>query len=307
MSQQALADLAATTIALAVPLLLAALGEIIAEKAGVINVGIEGMMLSGALAGYALAVATHSALAGALGAVAAGILLALIFALLALVFQADQVVVGTAINILALGLTGVFYHALLSALPPSPAPVAFGPIALPLLSRIPIIGRAVFAQNALGYFAFLMIPICWFFLNKTRPGLALRAAGEQPAAALSAGFSVPLIRALALVFGGAMAGIAGAYLSIAYTFGFAQQMSNGRGFIALAVVIVGRWSPIGALWAALLFGFASALQFLFQASGTRVPYQVFLALPYVLTLAALVVRAGRVAAPAMLGVPFRRA
>lgn len=306
MTQAALAGLAATTIALAVPLLLAALGEIVVEKSGVINVGIEGMMLVGALAAYAVAVATHSALLGALAAVGAGALLALLFALLALFFGADQVVVGTAINILAIGLTGVFYHALLAALPANPQATAFVPAAIPWLSRIPIVGHALFAQNPLGYFAFLMIPIVWLFLNRTRPGLALRAAGEHPAAAEAAGFSVARIRALSLVFGGAMAGLAGAYLSIAYTFGFAQQMSGGKGFIALAVVIVGRWSPAGALFAALLFGFASALQFLFQAISTPIPYQIFLALPYVLTLAALVIRAGRVAAPAMLGEAYRR-
>lgn len=306
MSHQALADLLSTTIALAVPLLLAALGEIVVEKSGVINVGMEGMMLSGALAGYAAAVAFHSPWAGVGSAMACGALLALVFALLALVMRADQVVVGTAINILAMGLTGVFYHALLSAIPIDSAPFALHSLPIPLLSRIPAVGHALFAQNAIGYFSFVIIPMLWFFLNRTRPGLALRAAGEHPAAAASAGFPVLKMRALALVFGGAMAGLAGAYLSIAYTFGFAQQMSNGRGFIALAVVIVGRWSPVGTLLAALLFGFASSLQFLFQASGTRVPYQAFLALPYVLTLAALVVRAGRVAAPAMLGEPYRR-
>ena len=306
MSHQALADLLSTTIALAVPLLLAALGEIVVEKSGVINVGIEGMMLSGALAGFGAAVGFHSSWAGALAAMGAGVLLALVFALLALTLRADQVVVGTAINILALGLTGVFYHALLSAVSIDSAPYAFHSLPIPILSGIPAIGRALFAQNAIGYISFAIIPILWFFLNRTRPGLALRAAGEHPAAADSAGFPVLRIRALSLVFGGAMAGLAGAYLSIAYTFGFAQQMSNGRGFIALAVVIVGRWSPVGTLFAALLFGFASSLQFLFQASGSRVPYQAFLALPYVLTLAALVVRAGRVAAPAMLGEPYRR-
>jgi len=305
-SHAALAGLMATTLALAVPLLLAALGEIVVEKAGTINVGIEGMMLAGALAAFFVAVATHSPLLGALASAGAGIALALLFGLLSLVFEADQVVVGTAINILALGITGVFYHALQTAIPEQPQPASFGPVAIPILSRLPLVGHALFAQNALAYCSFLMIPVVWAFLNKTRLGLATRAAGEHPAAADAAGFSVRRIRALALVFGGAMAGLAGAYLSIAYTFGFAQQMSGGKGFIALAVVIVGRWSPAGALLAALLFGFASALQFLFQAINTPIPYQAFLALPYILTLAALVVRAGQVAAPARLGEPYRR-
>jgi simple sugar transport system permease protein len=306
LSPEAFAGLLATTLALAVPLLLAALGEIVVEKAGIINVGIEGIMLTGALAAYAVAAASHSPWLGALASAGAGIVLALLFALLSLFFDADQVVVGTAINILAIGLTGVFYHALLGGLPQQPRPAAFTPVTLLPLTHLPIIGRALFDQNALAYFAFLMVPVVWVFLNKTRPGLALRAAGEHPAAADSAGFSVRRTRGLALIFGGAMAGLAGAYLSIAYTFGFAQQMSGGKGFIALAVVIVGRWSPVGALLAALLFGLASALQFFFQAINTPIPYQFFLALPYVLTLVALVVRVGRVAAPARLGEPYKR-
>ena len=306
MSHAAIAGLFITTLALAVPLLLAALGEIVVEKSGLINVGIEGMMLTGALAAFAVTVGTHSPWLGALASAGSGIMLALLFALLSLAFEADQVVVGTAINILALGLTGVFYHALLNVMPAVPETAAFVPISIPILAHLPIVGRALFAQNALAYLAFLMVPVVWAFLNRTRPGLALRAVGEHPVAADAAGFSVLRIRALALVFGGAMAGLAGAYLSIAYTFGFAQQMSGGKGFIALAVVIVGRWSPVGALLAALLFGFASALQFFFQAVNTPIPYQFFLALPYVLTLAALVVRAGRVAAPARLGEPYQR-
>lgn len=292
-------------VALAAPLLLAALGEIMAEKSGVINVGIEGMVLAGALAGFAGSFATHSPWLGALAAAGAGVALAALLALLAVRYGADQVVVGTAINILALGLTGVFARALFPDATASAVPFASVPI--PGLSRLPLIGPALFAQNALGYLAWLLIPVCWFYLFRTRPGLRLRAAGEYPEAADGAGVRVSRVRTLATLWGGGMAGLAGAFLSIGYTNGFVENMSGGRGFIALAVVILGRWNPLGAGAAALLFGLASALQFQFQASTVRVPHQLLLALPYLMTLAALLLRSRlKSAPPAALGEPYRR-
>jgi simple sugar transport system permease protein len=299
--------LAVTTVALATPLMLAALGEVVVEKAGTINVGIEGMMLTGAFVAYVAAAEWHSAMLGLLAAVGSGVALALLFGLVTLVFEADQVVVGTAVNIFALGLTGVLYRGLQADLPPLDPGASFAPISIPVLCHIPVLGQALFCQNALGYIAFVLPPICAWYLSRTRPGLALRAAGEHPAAADSAGFSVNRLRLLALMFGSALASVAGAYLSIAYTTGFAQGMSGGKGFIALAVVIVGRWSPMGIVAGALLFGAASSAQFGFQASNAHIPYQLLLALPYVLTLAALIWRSGRVSAPASLGAPFKRA
>jgi ABC-type uncharacterized transport system permease subunit len=301
-----LTDLLRTGVPLATPLLLASLGEIIAERAGVINVGIEGMVLAGALAGFAGSYAAHSSFIGAVSAAIAGVLLAGLFGLLAIRLRADQVVVGTAINILALGLTGVFARALF----PNAVmgAVAFRSLPIPLLHRLPVVGDALFAQNALGYLAWLLVPLCWFFLFRTRPGLHLRAVGEYPAAADGAGVRVSIVRTMAVLWGGALAGLAGASLSIGYTNGFVENMSAGRGFIALAVVILGRWNPWGALAAALLFGLASALQFQFQASTVRFPYQFFLALPYLLTLLALLFRSRlQSAPPAALGEPFLRA
>ncbi len=300
-----LADLLKTGVPLAMPLLLAALGEIFAEKSGVINVGIEGMVLAGALAGFAGALAGHSPLLGAFCAAGTGVALAALLALLSIRLKADQVVVGTALNILSLGLTGVFARSFFADV--SVSAKAFTPLAVPGLSRLPLIGQALFAQNALGYFAWLLVPLCWFYLYKTRPGLRLRAAGEYPEAADGAGVRVNLVRTLAVLWGGALAGLAGAFLSIGYTNGFVENMSAGRGFIALAVVILGRWNPLGALAAALLFGLASALQFQFQASSSHVPYQFFLALPYLLTLAALLFRSRlQSAPPAALGEPYQR-
>lgn len=290
---------------LATPLLLAALGEVIAERAGVINVGIEGMVLAGALAGFAVSYGTHSAVAGAIAAIAAGALLALLSSVFAIALRSDQVVVGTAVNILSLGLTGVFFRAIFSQ--SGVSATAFHSINIPLLAKLPLIGEALFQQDAIGYAAWLLVPVCHWFLFHTTAGLRLRSVGEYPPAADANSISVPTTRTLALVWGGAMAGLAGAYLSIGYTNGFVENMSGGRGFIALAIVILGRWTPLGALAASLLFGLASALQFQFQATGTHVPYQFFLALPYLLTLAALLIRAKtRYSAPAALGEAWQR-
>jgi len=290
---------------LATPLLLAALGEVIVERAGVINVGIEGMVLAGALAGFAVSYGTHSAVLGAVAAVGAGVTLALLSSLFAVALRSDQVVVGTAVNILSLGLTGVLFRALFSQ--SGASATAFQPISIPWLSRLPLVGEALFQQDAIGYVALLMVPACHWFLYHTMAGLRLRSVGEYPAAADASSISVPRTRTLALLFGGGMAGLAGAYLSIGYTNGFVENMSGGRGFIALAIVILGRWTPLGALGAALLFGLASALQYQFQATDTHVPYQLFLALPYLLTLAALLLRTKvRYAAPAALGESWQR-
>ena len=301
-----------TGVRLAVPLLLAALGETLAEKAGVINVGIEGMMLGGALAGFAAAFGAHNAWAGAGAALAAGVALAALFAWLTVGLGADQVVVGTAVNILALGLTGVFFRALpnlAGAVAPSFAPLSLlflhsAPGASPSLPAQLL--AALLEQNALGYLAWASVPLVWLFLYRTHLGLRLRAVGEYPLAADGAGVRVGRMRVGAVLAGGALAGLAGAYLSLGYTNGFVENMSAGRGFIALAVVILGRWNPFGAAAAALLFGLASALQFQFQATSTHFPYQFFLALPYLLTLLALLLRSRLQAAPAALGEAYQR-
>ena len=300
-------DLASTAVGLAVPLMLGSLGEIIVEKSGVINVGIEGMMLSGAFAAFAVSQITQNLWLGVAAAIGSGLLFALIFALLAIFFRADQVVVGTAINILALGLTGVLYGVLVQNSSLSQLVPSFTPLPIPVLSKLPIVGHLLFDQDLITYFAVLMIPALDFFLDRTVSGLRLRACGEYPEAADASGVKVNLVRTAALAFGGAMAGIAGAHMSIAYTVSFAQGMTNGNGFIALAVVIVGRWRPAGALIAAIVFGLANALQFYLQATGVHIPYQLVLALPYLMTLAALSFNFKRLAAaPTMLGAAFSR-
>ena len=302
-----LSGLLFTGVRLAVPLLLAALGETVAEKAGVINVGMEGMMLAGALAGFAASFAAHSPWAGAGAAALAGVTLAALFAALTVGLGADQVVVGTAVNILALGLTGVFFRAEPQLNGATAA--SFAPLSLPFFhhSAGATVVAALFEQNALGWLAWVLVPLLWLLLFRTRWGLRLRATGERPSAADGAGVRVARVRIAATLVGGALAGLAGAYLSLGYTVGFGENMTAGRGFIALAVVILGRWNPFGVAAAALLFGLASALQFQFQASSTRFPYQFFLALPYLLTLLALLGRSKLGgAAPAALGESYRR-
>jgi simple sugar transport system permease protein len=216
-------------------------------------------------------------------------------------WETDQIITGTAITMLGLGLTGALYRAWYGTngaalrLPTLPA------VAIPGLSRLPWIGTALFAQPITTYLVMVLVPMVWWVLYRTHLGLALRGVGEQPEAATTAGVPTRAVRAGAVVTGGAFAGLAGATLVLAQVGTFAEGMSAGRGYIAIAIVVLGRWHPIGAAGAALVFGATSALQFLFQAMGWAVPYQLFLALPYVLTLAALAGAGRRNASPAALG------
>jgi simple sugar transport system permease protein len=297
------ADVASTVLEAAVrtttPLLLAALGEVLVERSGVINIGLEGIILAGAFG--SLLGATHGGLAGAyLGALGAGALVALLFALFTVWARADQIITGTAITLLALGLTGTLYRALYGATGAALSIPTSGPIAIPFLSSLPVIGQALFAQPTLTYMAYVLVPAVWWWLYRTHAGLALRAVGESPLAAGVAGVDVRRMRLAAILFGGALGGLAGGALVVTQAGTFAEGMSAGRGFIAIAIVVLGRWHPVGVAAAALLFGMASALQFLLQAMGLSIPYQAFLALPYLLTLAALAGVAGRVRAPAAL-------
>lgn len=287
------------TVRTATPLALAALGELLAERAGVINIGLEGAILAGALGGYAGAALAGTASGFALGA-AAGMATALVFALFVLRFRADQIVTGTAITLLATGLTGALHRAFFEQREALGIPTS-GALRLPGLDRLPVVGAALFAQPWPTYLLYLAVPLLWWWLYRTQAGLALRAVGEEPQAARAAGIATQRVRLAAILAGGAAGGLAGATLVVAQAGTFAEGMSAGRGFIAIAVVVLGRWHPGGVALAALLFGAASALQYLFQAAGMTLPYQLFLALPYVLTLAALAAFRTRARAPASLG------
>jgi simple sugar transport system permease protein len=292
------------TLRLAAPLLLAALGELVVQRAGVINIGIEGTMLTGAFAGFAISAATGSPLAGVGGAVLAGAGVGVLFGSFAVLRRVDQIVVGMAVNLLALGATGLGARALYAGAPP-PAPTV-PELAVSGLAGIPLLGPALFAQTPFVHGALLVTLAVGFFLSRTAPGLRLRAVGESARAADTEGVSVQGTRFAAVVFGSALAGLAGAALSLAQSDTFTEGMTAGRGFIALAIVIFGRWRASGALLAALFFGAATALQFRLQARGAAIPYPVFLMLPYVVTLAVLAFATGRASAPGDLGRAYQR-
>ncbi|HET8761867.1 MAG TPA: ABC transporter permease [Gemmatimonadales bacterium] len=290
----------AASVRVATPLLLAALGETVAERAGVINLGIEGAMLCGALAS-AIGASWGGAWAGVGAAMLAGALASWVFALVAIRGRADQIITGTAITLGAVGLTGAVYRAVFGAAGAALSIPTLAAIKVPLLSQIPFIGAALFGQPATTYLGFLAVPCTWWLLYRTREGLAMRAAGESLPGARAAGIAITAVRSRATIIGGALAGIAGASLVLAQVGTFAERMTAGRGFVAIAIVVLGRWSPVGVLAASLLFGAATALQFLLQALGLDVPYQLFLMLPYVLVLLALAGAVGRARAPAELG------
>jgi simple sugar transport system permease protein len=292
------------TLRLAAPLLLAALGELVVERAGVINIGIEGTMLTGAFAGFAVAVSTGSAPAGVAAAAAAGCAVGVLFAAFAVLRKVDQIVVGMAVNLLALGATGLGLRALYAGVPPA-APT-LGPVALPGLAELPLLGPALFAQTPFVYAGGLLAVAVGLALARTRPGLRLRAAGESASAADADGVAVDRIRFGAVLVGATLAGVAGAALSLAQSDTFTEGMTSGRGFIALAVVVFGRWSASGAVGAAVFFGAATALQFRLQARGLEIAYPVFLMFPYVVTLVVLAFAGSRAHAPADLGRPYRR-
>jgi ABC-type uncharacterized transport system permease subunit len=216
----------------------------------------------------------------------------------------DQIITGTAITLGGLGFTGAIYQARFGAGGAALTLPTLPPLRVPVLADIPWVGTALFAQAPTAYVAYLLAPALWLFLFRTPWGLELRACGEHPDAARAAGVRVLRVRVAATLFGGALAGLAGAHLALAHAGTFAENMSAGRGFIAIAVVALGRWNPLLVLVAALFFGAAAALQFLLQAVGLDLPYQFFLALPYVLTLVALAGRVGRARAPAALALPW---
>jgi general nucleoside transport system permease protein len=290
----------AAAVRVATPLLFAATGETVVERSGVINLGIEGMMLAGALAA-ALGATAWGPWAGLGCAALAGMLLAAAFALLAIGARADQIITGTAITLAAVGLTGTIYRKAFGEAGAALTIPTFSTAALPGLSKIPVLGPAFFDQPAPTYLALAALPLVWWVLFRTRLGLALRATGEAGAMARAVGIRTGLIRTGATIVGGGFAGLGGATLVLAQVGTFAERMTAGRGFLAIAIVVLGRWHPLGVGLAALLFGAATALQFLFQAMGVHAPYQLFLMLPYLLTLLALAGAVGRVRAPGDLG------
>ena len=292
------------SVRLGIPLALAAMGETITERSGVINIGLEGSLIAGALGGALGALAIGGPGGGIVVGALAGALVAMIFAGFAVGLGTDQIITGTAITLGGLGFTGAIYQARFGTTGTALTLPTLSSVPIPLLSDIPIIGSALFNQAPTTYFTYLLAPALWYFVYRTEWGLELRAVGEEPDAAAAAGVRVKQSRFWATVFGGALAGIAGAHLALAHAGTFAENMSAGRGFIAIAVVVLGRWNPLLVLLAALFFGAASALQFQAQTLGLDVPYQLFLAFPYLLTLLALAGWVGKSRAPASLALPW---
>jgi ABC-type uncharacterized transport system permease subunit len=288
------------TVRTATPLALAAIGETVVERSGIINIGLEGVILAGAF-GALIGASAGGVIAGFAVAVAAGIAIGVVFGWFTISLRCDQIITGTAVNLLALGLTGALYRDLYGTAGAALSIPTSGAAAIPLLARIPVIGAALFQQPPVTYVLYALVPVTWWWLYRTHGGLALRAVGERPESAIVAGIAPHAVRWRALLFGSALGGASGGTLVLAQAGTFAEGMSAGRGFIAIAIVVLGRWNPAGAVLAAVFFGAVSALQYALQAMGWPLPYQLFLALPYLVTLVALARVSGRLAAPAALG------
>ena len=293
-----------TVITAATPLLFAALGELVTEKSGVLNLGVEGMMIMGAIIGFATVHVTGSAILAVLASIVAGIVMAAIFALLILKFHASQVPTGLALTIFGLGLSALIGQGMVGV-----AYDGIPQLSIPLLANIPVLGKLLFQQDFLVYLSLLMVFAVSWFLYRTRAGLILRAVGDSHDAAHAMGYPVVKIRLLATLFGGAMAGLGGAYLSLAYSPLWVEQMTAGRGWIALALVVFATWRPGRVLMGAYLFGGITILQLHAQAFGIGVPSQIMSMLPYLATIVVLVIISSdrsriKLNAPASLGKPF---
>lgn len=289
----------------AVPLLLAALGETFAERAGLLNLGLEGMMLIGAFTGFFVALRTGSILLGLLAGLMIGLVLGLFFGLLTITLGVDQVIVGLGLTLFAGGLTGFLFRDIFGSRFPTLA-TSSPRLPIPLLSAIPIIGSAIFNQRPMVYVAWLLVIVFAFILARTRFGLELRATGENPLAADAAGVNVFRIRYLAISIGGIMAGLAGAFLSVIDLNFFVPGMTVGQGFIAIAVAMLGKWRPYRVFLGAVLFGILRSLSNGLQVIGVDIRPEFVLMLPYLGIILALVVLAGRTSLPAALGVPYER-
>ncbi|WP_109480641.1 ABC transporter permease [Paraburkholderia sp. C35] len=302
--QQASA-LTSSAIVAAIPLMFAGVGELVTEKSGVLNLGVEGMMLMGAVTGYAVTAVTGSPWLGVLAAIGAGVAMSLLFAFLVLSMLANQVATGRSLTIFGIGLSAYVGKPYTSAA----VHESIGTWVIPGLSKIPVLGPALFSLTPLDYLAFIMFGVVGWFLYRTRAGLVLRSVGESPQVAHSVGFPVVGVRYGATMFGGAMAGLAGGYYSIVNLHLWQEQMTSGRGWIALALVVFATWRPGRLLIGALLFGAVTGLQFYAQAIGVPVPTQFLAMLPYVATVVVLVLISRnpntiRLNAPASLGKPF---
>ena len=292
-------------VLLAVPLVFGAMGGVIGERAGVVNIAIESQLLAGAFCAAIVGSITKNPYAGLVAAVVAGMLVALVLGIFAITYRVEQVIVGVVLNVLVVGLTSFLYSELL--VPNAETlnqTVRFTPVRIPVLSEIPMLGPALFNQAIIVYIMYIAVPVVWFALYRTRWGLRLRAVGEHPKAADTVGVKVERTRYRALLIAGGVVGIGGAFYTVVSVSSFGKEMTAGAGYIALAAVIFGKWDPVRAAFAALLFGFASNLENALSVVGAPVPSQFMLMLPYVVTLLAVAGLVGKSRAPAADGVPY---
>ncbi|WP_417587194.1 ABC transporter permease [Pararhodobacter oceanensis] len=299
--------LIASLMVAATPILLAAIGELVVEKSGVLNLGVEGMMIVGAVSGFAIAVTTQNPYLGMLAAIVAGALVALIFAALTQLLMANQVASGLALTLFGLGFSALVGQNYVGIVPPRTPKLDFGP-----LTDLPVVGRIVFGHDILVYISLLIVAATWFWLNKTQGGRVLRAVGENHDSAHALGYKVTRVRILAIMFGGACAGLGGAYLSLVRVPSWTEGMTAGAGWIALALVVFASWRPWRVLAGAYLFGGIMVLQLNLQAAGFRIPVEYLSMSPYLITIVVLVIMSssrGRrsMAAPGSLGRSFHAA
>jgi ABC-type uncharacterized transport system permease subunit len=298
----------AAAIRLLTPILIAAIGELVAERSGIMNLGIEGTMLSGCFAGFMVTFATGSTAAGIAAAVACGVLLGLLTAWAIVTLRIEQFVVGLTVNLLCSALTAYGFRTFLKVVPSESAFITpLAPLRVPLLADIPVVGPALFHQGLLTYVAYALVPLVAFWLYRTHQGLQLRCLGENPKLVDMAGASVSRRRYAAVVFGAAMAGLAGAALSVGASMRFVEEMSGGRGWLAIVVVVAANWKPARVPLVALVFAVLQALQIQAQTSGSTIPYEILLALPYVAAIGLMVVFRASSRMPAALGVTYTRA
>ena len=295
------------TILLAVPLVFGAMGGVLGERVGVVNIAIEGQLLAGAFTAAVVASVSGSAWAGVVGALAAGALVGLVLAVFAISYWVEQVIVGVVLNVLVIGFTNFMFGQILTENADTlNSPPRLTPWAVPLLGDIPLVGPVLFKQSPLVYLLYVVVAVLAWSLARTKWGLRVRAVGEHPKAADTVGINVIATRYRTVVLAGAIAGVGGAFYSLVAVQGFNREMTGGAGYIALAAVIFGKWDPIRAMLAALLFGFASNLQGTLSVIGAPVPSEFMLMLPYLVTLLAVAGFVGRSRAPAATGVPYRK-
>ena len=301
-----LVSLIASTIRLATPILIPALGQLYTQRAGVLNLSVESTMTVSAVAGFAAAYFSGNLWLGALCGVVTGVVWSAIMAWLSVSLRANQVIAGIGLNILGAGVAVFAYRVIFGVLTLPPTVETFPSLNIPGLSDLPVVGPILFQHNALVYIGFALIPITWFILEKTTFGLKIRAVGEHPRAADSKGVSVSGIRYAAVIIGGAYAGLGGAFMTTAYLNCFTEGIIGGRGYIAVSVVIFARFLPKRAMWGALLFGFASGLKLRLQALGVNIPSQLLLMLPYIMTIIALIFASKRAEMPGAYAQPYSR-